>query len=353
MKLLWQSVLIVLLACSVWAQSQFDAIVDSANRIYFEGRFADAVVEISKLVELDPENPRTYLIRARFQKAAKDEAAFYKDLDKAIELGAKDLTTTISVSRHLFQTGKESDCKKVEKLISPHIALDSQNAEILAIRGQAKSCSGDLVGAFNDISAASNLNPKNPNYPLSIANLLSRLGDPKQALAVYGSYIRTLEERLASLKEPSERDELRVRIASLYQSRSNVHEKNGNQDLMIADLTKAVDMIENPATIHARSIAYAKYRMYAEAIADLTREIKIRSDNFDKEDSPPATPLPPLLRKSTLEHLSRLLAQRGDLNFLSEKFTDAISDYENAIRLDPNTAEKLAIKISNAKQRHR
>jgi tetratricopeptide (TPR) repeat protein len=345
--------LVILLLFAVFtanglAQSEYDAIVANANRIFYEGKFTDAVVEISKIVVLEPNKSRSYLIRARFQKAAKDEANFYRDLDKAIEFGGNDLSVVTSVSRYLIQTGKKSDCEKIEKLISPHITENSQNAESLSIRFQAKSCYGDLVGAFNDISKASALDPSNSTYPLMIANLLSRLGDSNQALDVYGSQIKDLENKLGKVEDTWERDDLKVRIASLYKARSSIHEKNGNKSLMIADLTKAVDIIENPATIQARSAAYVRLQMYA--IADLTREIKIRSDNFAKDDSPPATPLPPLIRKTTIEHISRLFSQRGDLYFLTDKFSEAIADYEQAIKLDPSAKERLALKIANAKQ---
>ncbi len=351
MRFLACHLVLFLLTSSILGQADVQQIVDNANRIFYEGKFANAVIEISKLVTLEPKNPRSYLIRARFQKASKDEVNFYKDLDKAIELSGGELTTVLSVSRYLIQTGKKSDCERIEIIITQSLLQNSQSAEGFAMRSQSKSCLGDVVGAFNDMSTASALDPKNSDYSLAIASLLSRLGDSKQALDLYDSYIRDMEAKLGKLTEPWERDDLKIRIAALYQSRSNIHGRNGNQTQMIADMSRAVDIIENPATIHARSLMYAKARRYAEAIADLTREIKIRSGDFTQADSPPAAPLPLLIRKNTREHISRLFVQRGDLYFLEDRFMEAIADYEQAIKLDPDSKERLTNKITNAKAR--
>jgi tetratricopeptide (TPR) repeat protein len=327
MKNLPQFLLVILVfTISGLSQSEVESFVQNANKISSSEKFAEAAAEMSKAIEIEPANAKLYIQRARFYQFAKDEKSFYKDVDQALKLDADNEMIVMTASRLLLDTGNTSKCEEVMSLISAYISKHSQSDVAYDMRFRAKTCTGDITGAYNDVSTAMELNPQNVGYRTNRANLLSRLGDSKQALELFQLLINSLESKIAVLEKGHDKTQPNNELAMTYLSRAKIHERNGDEDLAIADLTKAVELVPNDIFFRARAFAYKKSGKFPEAIADLTKAIYENS-------------------------FGGLYAESAEIYILVGKYDDAIADYKECIKLIPSLKDRIEQRITTTKQK--
>lgn len=323
----------ITIICCVTGLGQMtrDQLIESANRLNDSGSTAEAIAVIDKLIALEPSNPQSYIIRARFFKAAKEEAKFYADLDTAVALAPNNKEVLETVVRKLREVPKSEACEKVSALTSAFLKTSPADAKILSLRSGSRQCLNDSVGALDDISTAAKLDPENWVYQVNLANALGRLASVDEADAIYQKTIGHLERILSSKSDPVEREAMVADLASIYLSRAFFYERAGEKPKTIEFYTKAIRMVERPTTLERRAATYGAMRMFPEAIADLTRTIKLLSESW-AADGPQ---LPARFSSLHKSQIARLLSRRADYYVAANKSAEAISDYEQCSTLDP------------------
>lgn len=321
--------ILALFAQTSFAQSDVKDLVKKSNDYRNQQKFDEAIAELSKAVAFEPNNVNLYLLRANLYFLKGDANGLLSDVQRIVSLNPTDSQDLISAVVLLFRAKK---CSDALNLLDTLIAKDTANAEFFSWRFHVKSCLHDETGAFDDITKAVKLDPKNTQYRSNQAGLLSRLGNSEKALQLFERLINSLENQI-KLTDKGEKNTLQRELGVTLISRSKIYEKNGDLTSMFADLTRAVEI---PLNFNesakgffyvSRARAYSQQKMYDKAAADYTEAIKIEPEN------------------------TVLLMNRGDVYFAAQKYSEAISDYEQAAKTKDQLGQIAERKISQAKQK--
>jgi tetratricopeptide (TPR) repeat protein len=262
--------------------------------------------------------------RANFYRFKQDANAVSGDIIKALGLNPNDVSVQFTAVHLLFEVQR---CQHALAIINSTIAGNPKNDEAFEWRFRVKTCLGDVVGALDDINTAVALNPQSSVHRANQAILLKKLGESDKAARNFDQLIASLEQKLKSTTEKEELEKLKRELSMTYIERSRTFANNQNYEAMFADLNRAVEV--NPAyyVYQLRSRAYKWQKMFAEAVADLTKAIEL-SDND-----------------------SGLLMDRGDIYFLMQEYSEAVADYVQVVKLKSGLEQIAEKRISQAKQK--
>lgn len=333
--------LISVFAAASFAQSSPESIRESVRKLTEQREFAQAAEEFGKLVAADPTNAELYLERSQLYKSADAMDKYLSDIDEAIKLRPDDETLISSVLSSLNKSARPETCSHGLKIIDRFIAAHSQNASAYHQRFLLQRCLGDHLAAYNDVSRAVALAPNIALYQSNRANLISYLGGSDQAIKLLGEIITSLESDLsAGLKDRNMISSLKRDLAATYFQLSMAHERTGNKEMAIAALTRAIDFSPD-ANIPHRARAYRRFGMYAEAISDFTAAI----EESDKVDLRIKAQLPNRMMNYIW------ILERGDTYLLAQRFDEAIADFQECKRRNPDNKATFEARIATAKQK--
>lgn len=209
-----------------------------------------------------------------------DANGLLSDVQRIVSLNPTDSRDLITAVVLLFKAEK---CSEALNLLDMLIAKDAKNAEFFSWRFHVKGYLRDEFGAFDDITKAVELDPKNIHYRNNQAGLLSRLGNSEKALQLFERMINSIEnqiktskDEIKTSKDENEKGNLRRELGMTLISRSRIYEKNRDFTAMFADLTQAVEI---PLTFNksakgffyiSRARAYSQQKLYEKAAADYT-----------------------------------------------------------------------------------
>lgn len=309
---------------SVSTFSQTETRSGETKPIALEDRNNAKIAELTKFIELEPNNWRLYLQRANLYRFKQDADAVSGDVTKALGLNPNDITVQFTAVHLLFEVQR---CEQALAIVNSTIAVDPKNDQAFEWRFRVKTCLGDLIGALDDINTAVALNPQSSIHRTNQALLLKKLGESDKSARNFDQLVASLEQKLKKATENEEVEKLKRELSMTYTQRSRTFADNKNYDAMFADLNRAVEV--NPAyyVYQLRSRAYKRQKMFVEAVADLTKALEL-SDND-----------------------SSLLMDRGDIYFLMQKYAEAIADYEQVVKLKSGLEQIAARRISQAKQK--
>ncbi|HLF78734.1 MAG TPA: tetratricopeptide repeat protein [Dehalococcoidia bacterium] len=226
-----------------------------------QGKYREALREITKAVELVPLAPSFYDWRGYCYYLLDDNGAAAADLNKAIEL-------------------------------APSFA-DPYYVRSLLLRDQEQ-----LESALQDINKAIALDPTDANYHGALAVLYWRLDNYPAAIA---EATRTIQlnpnhseaynvRSLArgeqgqyndALADASKAIELKPDSAQFYANRGSLYIDVKNYQAAVADLNKAISMeASNASFYNSRGVAYSGMDNYEAAIADYSRAIQNNATVF-------------------------------------------------------------------------
>jgi len=218
----------------------------------------NALIHISKAIELNPNYTEAYLERGLIKFDLKDYNGSLQDLDKAIALKPSDSSYVFRAMLKYFL----GDFKGVIEDCNDAIATSSSK-EILAgvynYRGQAKSKFNDIDGALNDIGKAIELDPSFAKSYNNRAVLESDLNDHINAIKDYNKSI-----------------ELDSTWANSYANRGL--EKNYTEDYLgaLEDFNKAIKLKSDDAISFAgRGFTKSNIKDYEGAIKDYDKAIEL------------------------------------------------------------------------------
>ena len=343
------ALLILLTALPLAAQHEIEShpIAVQAADYASEGKYADAIATIGKLIELKPDEALPYLARAIYLKRSGDLVTFHKDLEQAAALAPNDITILIGIERTLGATSREG-CEQVLAFADSHYSKFPQSSAILGIRSRTKNCLGDAAGAYNDVSLAIELDPRNATYRINRSSFLDRLGDRSQALKLLAELIGSLKTTISASKDQEEKAAAKRELPSAFNSRARIHERNGDSELALVDLTKAVELSDQETYLRARFDLFMKMQRFPEAAADISSIIERRKQ---ERGLLVGANLPPDWQTKLERTDATLFTARGDIYVQIGKYDEAIADYARSAKLDPSTKDEAEKKAAIASQK--
>lgn len=327
-------IFLIALACSVLGFGQTDTKTRSekAKPVYIEDKIDAEIADITKALELEPNNSDLYLKRAYSYRLKHAAELVSSDVIKALDINPRDISVQLRAVRLLFDVER---CEQALAIINSTIADNPKNDEAFDLRFRVKTCLGDTTGALDDINKSLSLNPQSSMHRTNQALTLQKLGETNKAAENFDQLINLLEQKLKNANEKEgknwvqkeEIEKFKRELSMTYISRSKTFADNKNFEAMFADLNRAVEVNPMHYTYRTRAKAYKWRGMYAEAITDLTKAIEL-----DNEDA-------------------GLLMDRGEVYFLMQKFPEAITDYEQVVKLDRGLEQIAEKRIFSAKQK--
>ena len=220
----------------------------------------DALVNLSKAIDLNPNYVDAYFLRGLIYGSQ-------YDFDKAI-----------------------ADFEKVVELDPSHTDAKAMHADAYAARGADYALEKNYDKAIADFERAIELDPDKAEFKAAAATYFLRgatryeEGDNESAFADLDRAISDIEK---IIELDPDNSEVRIAIGEAYLVRGIAHFQGGNYDRAIADLERAIEL-ENSAADLKEAAAYAYLRRgvsHAEggdhdrAIADFNRAVEIEPEN--------------------------------------------------------------------------
>lgn len=327
-------IFLIVLACSITGFGQTDtkSRSEKAKPIYIEDKIDAEIAEITKALELEPNNSDLYLKRAYSYRLKHAAELVSSDVIKALSINPRDISVQLRAVRLLSDVER---CEHALAIINTTIADNPKNDEAFDLRFRVKTCLGDTIGALDDVNKALSLNPQSSMYRTNQALTLQKLGESGKAAENFDQLVNLLEQKLKNAKEKEEKnwvqkeeiEKFKRELSMTYISRSRTFANSKNYEAMFADLNRAVEVNPMHYTYQTRAKAYKWRSMYAEAIADLTKAIELDNE------------------------AAGLLMDRGEVYFLMQKFPEAITDYEQVVKLNRGLEQIAEKRISSAKQK--
>ncbi len=221
----------------------------------------DALVNLSKAIDLNPNYVDAYFLRGLIYGSQ-------YDFDKAI-----------------------ADFEKVVELDPSHTDAKAMHADAYAARGADYALEKNYDKAIADFERAIELDPDKAEFKAAAAATYFLRGATRYEEGDNESAFADLDRAISDIEKIIELDpdnsEVRIAIGEAYLVRGVAHFQGGNYDRAIADLERAIEL-ENSAADLKEAAAYAYLRRgvsHAEggdhdrAIADFNRAVEIEPEN--------------------------------------------------------------------------
>jgi len=270
--------------------------LNKGKDLYMEGKFDEAIGELSKALAMNGDLSDAYHYRgvAYSDKGNHDKAI--EDLNVVVRL-RPDYALAI-YGRGTVYLHKGNYDLAIEDL-NKAIKIEPDNIYALSNRGLAYASKGNYDKAIEDYNAALKIDP----------NFLLALNNRGSAYVGKGNYDKAIEDLNAALKIKPDYD------TAMY-NRGNAYYNKGNIDQAIQDFNAALRI--NPdlyQAINDRGVAYDDKGDYDQAMEDYNAVLRI-NPNYE----------------SALNNRGNVYYSKGDYN-------RAIEDFTAALKINPNSLE--------------
>jgi tetratricopeptide (TPR) repeat protein len=317
---------ILLLAFPAFAQNDFESIQKKVEELGNQGKFNDAIAELNKVIELQPNDANLILRRAEFHWFAKNNQALLNDVQKAVSINPSDKQILYFGTQLLNRTGNyEQALKNCNELF----ALGEPDYWTWQLIAQIKTNLKDFAGAFEDVSNAVELFPEDTRFKQNQAILISLMGNSKKAIEIYTSFISANEKKLSAEKDENKKERFKYDLSQLLFKRSRIYFENFDKESAQVDLIKAVETLPTASIYYQRARHYIMFKMPTEALPDLNKAIELGKDKAD----------------------FGYFLDRGDIYFEMQKYSEAIQDYEQVIKRQDTLTELMQKRVVLAKQK--
>jgi tetratricopeptide (TPR) repeat protein len=317
--------LVLMFAGAGFAQTDVETFLKKSNEFEMQNKLVDAIAELGKAIAIQPDNADLYLRRANLYFANNNYEGVAADAGKAVGLNP-DNKQVILTAAHYFRNIQQ--CAQSLNILNAYVFKNPTSDDVIYARSNTKLCLDDLNAAYEDVSAAIKLAPKNNMYRTTQAGMLSRLGDSEKSFEKFAQMIKTLEANLGKAENEGEKQGLRHDLAYVYRLRADTFHSKGDTTAEFADLAKFIEYSPQEFSLRQRAKIYQDHKMYDEAIADYTEAIRISKNNTEI-----------------------FFLERGDVFMCAEKYDEAIKDYEQTLKLNPQYNDIIPSRINDAKSR--
>jgi tetratricopeptide (TPR) repeat protein len=187
-----------------------------------KGDYQQAIVELSKAIELDPDYDWALAHRGESYRMIDEIDLAIADLDRAIELDPEYSWALASRGECFYE--KDDYAKAIEDLTRA-IDLDPDYEWAFAHRGNAHRMNSDYETAIKDFDRAIELDP-----------------DYEWAIARRGEAYRMLDKYAPAIADLSRAIELNPKNDFAYASRGQTYREMGEHLKALADLNKAIEL---------------------------------------------------------------------------------------------------------------
>lgn len=338
-----------------------------------------ALRNLAKAKEHDPKLPDVYVLEAKFQALdGGDEEAARKAIDQGVKL-LREADQRRELSKALVLRAQMTDDldKKLEDFDAA-VKADEANVEARLGRGVLYLSKGDDEKAVADLEVVAEKTGDNPAIVTALAEALMNLKRFDDALkyadqliqqqprATLGYNLRARvhvmqDDMKAAIKDLDEALGVNANDLAALMMRARLHAIEGNDDKAKADVDKLLRLRPDlEQGILLRSMIAAQNKNFGEAIADIqtllqsdptNAEYRLQMATYMVADKRPRRAIEVLT--SIIEGITdtkdedqkdvkqTALRARGDALLSVGKHADAVKDYEEALKLDPDDSGVL------------
>jgi tetratricopeptide (TPR) repeat protein len=289
-----------------------------------QGLYAEAIEELTKAIAIEPGNADLYLKRAAINPFGRKASEISDDVYKAVSLKTGDKQTVLKGTRILRNIRR---CDDALGLLNVFLFKNTMADDAFYARAHVKMCLDDWKGAYEDMTRAVELAPKNSNYLTTQAGLLSKLGETDKALEKFAQMIKDFEAKLAIIRAPGNSNNIKRELSQVYISRARIYHHKGELAAELADLLKYIEYSPKDINYTSRARFYVEHKMFDEAIADFTEAIRLSNMK---------TP--------------GFIIERGDVYVFAGKYEEAFKDYETALTVNKSLKAFIDTRIIWAKR---
>ncbi len=304
--------------------------------LYNKKRPQDALPDFNKSIELESNNWRAHLGRAR---ALKDTGKLQKaipDFDRAIALMSKEGEPLV---KELAAAQKNGDQKRANALRPQVIGRLKLIADTHYYRGNTYEHLQERSKAVADMQRALELDPQHPHAKNNLDVLLSTSKQAGKDPVGQGGSNSDVDTEFKSGVKQSQQGKTDDAIASYTEAikknpkdfrswiqRGEVFKKKGEHDKAVADFKQGLALLPNEEArkqflphlvsgLYVRGYRHLENQKYDLAIADFSEVIKLKPDHF-------------FARR-----------ERGEVRLILGQNDQAIADETEAIKINPESAE--------------
>jgi tetratricopeptide (TPR) repeat protein len=191
-------IFLTFLTCSVFGFGQADTKTRSEKAKSVQEDSIDAqITEVTKAIELEPNNPNLYLKRAYSYRLKHAAELVSSDVIKALGINPRDISVQL---RAVLLLSDVERCEHALAIINTTIADNQKNDEAFDWRFRVKTCLGDTTGALDDVNKALSLNPQSSVYRTNQAMTLRKLGEAGKAAENFDKLVNSLEQKLSTIR---------------------------------------------------------------------------------------------------------------------------------------------------------
>jgi tetratricopeptide (TPR) repeat protein len=336
--------------------SKYAAAFNNRGDVYWKKEdFKQAVADYSRAIELDPTNVSFLLNRAHayYMGDPSDDFSGYDDdaladYNKAISLDPKS-AEAFNGRGLVFESDRKYDDALAD--YNEAIRLDPAYADAFRNRGDVYTRKGNLEAAIQDYSKAIQLNPSDASFLVARGNAYYDKKDYDKSLADYNSATRIDAD-------------YHIRFhADAYHYRADIRKAKGNIDGAIDDYSQAMRFESDSQTkslwLIDRGDAYYATKDYTHALADYNESIRLNAADSQRPslgypraysgrgdirnmngDINGAIDDYSLAIRGTASKEPYLI-KRGNAYYAKKDYDNALADYNETLRLDPNNAAAL------------
>ena len=258
--------------------------------------YAAAQADLSKAIELDPDNIELWGLRGRLSVVLQDDDAAIADLTKAIRVDP-DSSGLYLARGKAFESLQQYDAATTD--FTRAIELSPDDGELYFVRAHRKYRQKDFAAALPDLERAAELLPDK-------REAFSFLGRTYYEVADYESALNALNRAITL--EPGD--------AFSHHWRGAVRQELGKLEEALSDFERARDLgFKNPGNTVAMAELNYQLGNYTAAISAFTESIKAFPDR------------------------AYLYFNRGACYGNENNFDAALPDFTKAIELEPNVAK--------------
>lgn len=228
------------------------------------GRLDEALADYTAVIEADPNYAEYYLDRGNiYRKLGRDKEAM-ADYETAIRLSPPFPEVYYNRADMLLESGDlEAGLAGLDYVLE----LDPEYLDAYVNRAGVRLAAGGVAGARADVAAGLALDPGNPHLTCVLAELHADSGQTAQARAAYGEAIA---------RDPG--------LPAAWAGRAALSHASGDAAAAVTDLSRALDLGDDPALRYNRAVAYRTLGRITDALADLDNAAALDPDDPDIQE---------------------------------------------------------------------
>lgn len=283
----------------LYPDSQKTAFMRRGAAHSLSGQPDEALLDYGEYIKLAPSEEEGYSSRANVYMTKGEYDKALADCNKALELNSKDADLYLSRGS-VYEKKGMLDAARGDYAHAIELKPDSEN---YSARGIVYMNHKDYGAAVSDFDRAITMDSKNSSAWLFRGityAMRGEKGDFDRAVANYTEYIRQTPPGYFS-----------------YARRASAYKSLGKFELALKDYSKAIALQSDIAGLYLeRADIYEKLKDLGNAISDYTKAVQISPSSV-------------------------FYNKRGWLHFDNKNWNEAVSDFQNAYKLDPGNIDSL------------